>query len=60
MSPNKLLDTPFTDIRNAIQKYISPKEKEVMAEWAKFFSVTHGGESDQDLLRAKRKTVTNP
>ena len=39
MSPNKLLDTPFKEIRLAIQNYISPKERVVTAERAKFLSV---------------------
>ena len=28
MSPKKLLDTPFEEIRQATQNYISPKERE--------------------------------
>ena len=72
MSPKKLLDTPFKDIRLAIQNYISPMERVVTAERAKFLSVVQGvGESDDDFLARLReearycdfeklKTVTNP
>ena len=72
MSPKKLLDTPFKEIRLAIQNYISPKERVVTAERAKFLSVVQGvGESDDDFLARLReearycdfeklKTVTNP
>ena len=72
MSPKKLLDTPFKEIRLAIQNYISPKERVVTAERAKFLSVVQGvGEPDDDFLARlreearycdfeKRKTVTNP
>ena len=28
MGPRKLIDTPYKDIRLAIQNYISPKERE--------------------------------
>ena len=31
MSPRKLLDTPLKEIRQAIQNYISPKERVEMA-----------------------------
>ena len=72
MSPKKLLDTPFKEIRLAIQNYISSKERVVTAERAKFLSVVQGiGESDNDFLARLReearycdfeklKTVTNP
>ena len=39
MSPKILLDTPFKEIRQAIQNYSSPKEREERAEKAKFLSV---------------------
>ena len=39
MSPKKLLDTPFKDIRQAIQNYVSPKERIETAERAKFLIV---------------------
>ena len=42
MSPKKLLDTLFKEIRLAIQNYISPKERVVTAERAKFLSVVQG------------------
>ena len=69
MSPKKLLDTPFKEIRQATQNDISPKER---VERAKFLSVVQGvGESDDDILARLRrelrycdfeklKTVTNP
>ena len=72
MSPKKLLDTPFKEIRQAIQNYIFPKEKVETAERAKFLSVVQGvGESDDDFLAhlreeahycdfEKLKTLTNP
>ena len=72
MSPKKLLDTPFLEIRLAIQSSISPKERVVTAERAKFLSVVQSvGESDDDFLARLReearycdfeklKTVTNP
>ena len=72
MSPKKLLDTPFKEIRLAIQNYILHKERVVTAERAKFLSVVQSvGESDDDFLARLReearycdfenpKTVTNP
>ena len=72
MSPKKLLDTPFKEIRQAIQNYISPKERIETAERAKFLSVVQGlGESNNNFLAGLReearfcdfeklKTVTNP
>ena len=72
MSPKKLLDTPFKEIRLAIQNYISPKERVVTAERAKFLYVVQDvGESDDDFLThlrvearycdfEKLQTVTNP
>ena len=71
MSPKKLLDTLFLEIRLAIQNSISPKERVVTAERAKFLSVVQSiGESDDDFLALQRKstllwlrklkTVTNP
>ena len=39
MSSKKFLDTPFKDIRQSIQNYISPKERVETAERAKFLSV---------------------
>ena len=51
MSPIKLLDTPFKEIRQAIQNCISPKERVETAERAKFLSVLQGvGEPDDDFL----------
>ena len=72
MSPRNLIDTPYKDIRLAIQNYIFTKERVVMAERAKFLSVIQGvGESDDDLLARLReeahycdfeklKTAANP
>ena len=66
MSPRNLTDTPYKDIRLAIQNYISPKERVVTAEKAKFLSVIQGvGESDDDVLAhycefEKLKTAANP
>ena len=71
-SPMNLIDTPYKDIRLAIQNYISPKERVVTAKRAKFLTVLQGvGESDDDFrarLREKArycdfeilKTVANP
>ena len=75
MSPKKLLDTPFKEIRQAIQNYISPKERVEerveTAERAKFLAVVQGvGESNDNFLARLReeapycdfeklKTVTN-
>ena len=56
MSPRNLIDTPYKDIRLAIQNYISPKERVVTAEKATFLSVIQGeGESDYDFLARLRK-----
>ena len=72
MSTKKLLETPFKEIRQAIQNYISPKVRVETAEKASFLSVVQGiGESDDDFLARLReetrycdfeklKTVTNP
>ena len=56
ISPRNLIDTPYKDIRLAIQNYISPKERVVTAERAKFLSVIQGvGESDDDFLAPLRE-----
>ena len=56
MSPKKLLDTLFKEIRLAIQNYISPKERVVTAERAKFLSAVQGiGESDDEFLARLRE-----
>ena len=72
MSPRNLIDTPYKDIRLAIQNYISPKERVVTAERAKFLSRKQGvGETDDDFLARiredarycdfeKLKTAANP
>ena len=67
-----MIDTSYKNIRLAIQKYISPKERVVTAERAKFLSVIKSvEESDDDFLARLReearycdfkklKTVANP
>ena len=72
MSPRNLIDTPYKDIRLAIQNYISPIERVVTAGRDKFLSVIKGvGESDDDFLARLReeaqycdleklKTAANP
>ena len=71
-SPRNLIETPFKDIRLAIQNYISPKERVVTAERAKFLPVIQDvGESDDEFLAGVRekarycdfeklKTAANP
>ena len=71
-SLRNLIDTPYKDIRLAIQSYISPKERVVTAERAKLLSVIRGvGEPDDDVLARLReearyydfkklKTAANP
>ena len=55
MSPRILIDTPYKDIRLAIQNYFS-KERVVTAERAKFLSVIQGvGESYDDFLARLRE-----
>ena len=50
MSPRNLIDTPYKHIRLAIKNYISPKERVVTAEKAKFLTVIQGvGVSDDDF-----------
>ena len=72
MSPRNLIDTPYKDIRLAIQNYISHKERVVTAKMAKFLFVIQGvGESHDDFLARLReeacycdfeklKTAANP
>ena len=56
MSPRNLIDTPHKDMRSVIQNYVSPKERAIKAERAKFLSVIQGvGESDGDFLARLRK-----
>ena len=56
LSPKKLLDTPLKVIRQAIQNYISPKERVESAERYKFLSVVQGvGESDDEILTHLRE-----
>ena len=58
MNPKKLLDTTFKEIRQAIQNYISPKERLETAERAKFLSVVQGvGESDDNFLARLREVA---
>ena len=72
MSPRNLIDTPYKDIRLAIQNYISRKARVVTEERAKIMSVIQGvGESDDNFLARVReearycdfeklKTAANP
>ena len=56
LSPRNLIDTPYKDIRLAIQNYISPKKRAVTSERAKILSVLQsGGESDDDYLARLRE-----
>ena len=55
MSPKKLLDTPFKEIRQAIQNYFSTKERVGTAERSKFLPAVQGvGESDDNFLARLR------
>ena len=72
IGPWKLIDTPYKDIRLAIENYVSPKERVVTAKRANFLSIIQGvGESDDDFLALlreearycdfkKHKTAANP
>ena len=72
MSPRNLIDTPYKEIRLETQNYISPNERVVTAERAKFLSVIQSvGESDDDFFARLReeagycdfkklKTAANP
>ena len=72
MSPRHLIDTPYRDIRLAIQYETFPKERVVTAKKAKFLYVIQGErESDDDFLVRLReearycdfeklKTASNP
>ena len=72
ISPRNLIDSPYKDISLMILNYISPQERVVTAEGAKFMSVTHGVvESDDNFLAhlreearycdfKKLETATNP
>ena len=56
MSPRILIDSPYKDIKLALKNYISPKERIVTAERAKFLSVIQGvAESDDDYLARLRE-----
>ena len=58
MSPEKLLDTPFKEIRQAIQNYISSKERVETAERAKSLSVIQGVENLTTIFSAPQKKST--
>ena len=63
MGPRNLIDTPYKDIRLAIQNYISPKDRVVTAERAKFLTILQGvGESDDDFLHVleKKHAIVTP
>ena len=56
MSPRNLIDTPYKDIRLAIQNFVSHKERVITAERASFLSVIQGvEESDDDFLARLRE-----
>ena len=56
ISPRNLIDTPYKDIRLAIQNCISPKERVVTTDRDKFLSVLKGvGDSDDDFLARLRE-----
>ena len=59
MSSRNVIDTPYKDIRLAIQDYIFPKKRVVTAERAKFLSAIQGAGKSDDGLR-QLKTATNP
>ena len=71
MSPKKLLDTPFEEIRQTIRNYMSPKARVETAQRAKFLSVVQSVRESDDTFQArlreearyylfeKPKTVTN-
>ena len=72
ISPSNLIDNPYKDNRLAIEIYISPNERVVTVERAKFLSVKERvGKSDDDFLARlgeeaqycdfkKLKTAANP
>ena len=56
MSPRNLMDTPYKDNRLATENYVSPKERVVTAERAKFLFVIQGaGESNIGFLARLRE-----
>ena len=56
MSPRNFIETPYTDIRLAIQSYITPKERIVSAEKSNFLPVIQSvGESDHSFLARLRE-----
>ena len=58
MNPTNLIDTPYKDIRLANQNHISPKERFVTAERAKFLPIVQGvGESDDNFPARQRKST---
>ena len=51
MSPRSLINTPYKDIRLAIQRYNSPKERVLTAKKTNFLSLIQGVvESDDNFL----------
>ena len=55
-SPKSLINTPYKDIRLAIQNDFSPKERVLTAKRAKFLSAIQGvGESDDIFLSRFRE-----
>ena len=55
ISPRNLIDNPFKDIRLAIQSFISPKERVVKAERAKFLSVIQSVRDSNDNFLARHR-----
>ena len=56
LSPRNLIDTPYKEIRLAIQNYIFPQKRVVTAERAKFLSILQSArESDDDHLSRLRE-----
>ena len=59
MGPGNLIEASNKDINLAIQSYISPKERVVTAEGAKFLSVIQCvEESDDDFLAPLREDAS--
>ena len=58
MSRKNLIGVLYKDVRSVIQNYVSPKERVVTAEKAKFLSVIQGlGKSDEDIRARRRDPV---
>ena len=53
MRPEILIDTPYEDIRLAIQNYFSSKERAVTADRAKFLSDIQGVRESHEIFLAR-------